>query len=165
MVQAGGQLGMGGLFFWGWVWWVCWVVFFVGLGWGGEGGTGVGVCVGVVDLAVGEVTEGGACVLESDGVGGVGSGEGVARRHAFRHEPLPLLASRHRFLVLELRLCAPHEWCLKRPILGIQDLDRQIDRIHVRIRFGGDLRTVRREREREREMMFEFPVMELFTSW
>lgn len=57
---------------------------------------------------MGEVAKGGAGVLEAGGVGGVGGGEGVAGGHGVLHEALPLLASRHRFLVLDLGLIATH---------------------------------------------------------
>ena len=67
------------------------------------------VGVGTVEgLAVGVVAEGGAGVLEGHGVGGVGGGEGVARRHRRLHVQLALLAARHRLLVLDLRLRTTH---------------------------------------------------------
>lgn len=66
----------------------------VGLGWVGE--------QGVLDLALGVVAEGGAGVLEVHGIEGVGRREGVAGRDRLLHELLPLFASRHRLLVLDL---------------------------------------------------------------
>lgn len=81
-----------------------------GGGGGGEGGGGGGGEgeVGVLDLAVGVVAEGGACVLQRHGVGGVGGGEGVPGADGVLHEALPVLASVHGFLVLDLGLCAAH---------------------------------------------------------
>ena len=63
---------------------------------------------GEVGLAVGVVAEGGAGVLEGDGVPRVAGGEGVAGRDGVLHECLAFLASCHRFLVVYLRLRATH---------------------------------------------------------
>jgi len=68
----------------------------------------VGVQLRVLNLALGKVPEGGAGVLEAGGVGGVCGGEGVAGGDGVLHEALALLASRHRFLVLDLGLVATH---------------------------------------------------------
>jgi len=74
-----------------------------------KGGVSViGVQLRVLNLARGEVAEGGAGVLEAGGVGGVGGGEGVAGGDGVLHEALALLASRHCFLVLDLGLVATH---------------------------------------------------------
>ena len=64
--------------------------------------------MGVLDLALGEVAEGGAGVLEGGGVAGVGGGEFVAGGDCLLHEVPAVLAPRHRLLVLDLRLVATH---------------------------------------------------------
>lgn len=80
----------------------------------GSGSSGVSGCgrgrirKRVGDFAGGEVTKGGAGVLEGDGVGGVGGGEGVAAGDGGLHELLPVLASRNGFLVLDLGLRTTH---------------------------------------------------------
>lgn len=75
----------------------------------GGGGGGAGRRGGEgVRLALSELRESGASVLERDGVGGVSRGEGVARRHGQLHEQTPFLAARHRLLVLDPRLRATH---------------------------------------------------------
>lgn len=62
----------------------------------------------VMELALAEVGECSAGVLEGDSVGGLGSCEGVAGCDGVPHEQLPILTPHHRLLVLDLRLRAPH---------------------------------------------------------
>lgn len=64
--------------------------------------------MGVLDLAVSKVAEGGAGVLEGGGVGGVGGGEGVAGGDGVFHEVFAFFAASHCFFVLDLRLVATH---------------------------------------------------------
>lgn len=62
----------------------------------------------MVELALAVVAEGGAGVLEGDGVAGVGGGEGVAGGDGLLHEFLAVLASGHRLFAFDLRLPAAH---------------------------------------------------------
>lgn len=62
----------------------------------------------VVGLAVGVVTEGGAGVLEGEGVAGMACGEGVPSDDGIFHEVFAVLAARHGFLVVYSGLCATH---------------------------------------------------------
>jgi hypothetical protein len=61
-----------------------------------------------VRLALSELRESGASVLEGYSIGGVSGGEGVAGGDGRLHEQPPLLAPRHRLLVLDPRLRATH---------------------------------------------------------
>jgi hypothetical protein len=74
---------------------------------GGLVGTG-GYHAGVRRLPVGEVGERAAGALEEDAVRRMGGGEGVARLDGVGHQSLPVAASAHRLLQVDLGLPAPH---------------------------------------------------------
>lgn len=59
-------------------------------------------------LAVGIVAEGGAGVLERDGVARMSGGEGVASHDGVLHQVLAFLTARHGFLIVYSGLCATH---------------------------------------------------------